>query len=175
MSQVKSHKTGTGFDSVQKTKEDPNPDFEDFKYIQYIPRNMEKNSINFERAIRELHRPKHEETILRLKPQSPTKHGGFESVFLKWSKEKKRNSATKEVKGGKDKDLDDLISQSDKKAFMSSIQPEKKAFGIEAEGYVFGPHLEKCKRVHIHSRTCSKAKDLDLAEVQSRAFRFMVL
>jgi len=43
-------------------------------------------------------------------------------------------------------------------------------------GYVYGKYFQrKCQRLHNHSKTCSKVKDIDLADLQSKAFKFMIL
>ena len=44
------------------------------------------------------------------------------------------------------------------------------------QGYVYGKYFQKqCQRSHNHSKTCSKVKDKDLADLQSKAFKFMIL
>ena len=44
------------------------------------------------------------------------------------------------------------------------------------QGYVYGKYFQKqCQRSHNHSKTCSKVKDIDLADLQSKAFKFMIL
>eukprot|EP00356_Strombidium_inclinatum_P014571 CAMPEP_0170490020 /NCGR_PEP_ID=MMETSP0208-20121228/8299_1 /TAXON_ID=197538 /ORGANISM="Strombidium inclinatum, Strain S3" /LENGTH=41 /DNA_ID= /DNA_START= /DNA_END= /DNA_ORIENTATION= len=41
---------------------------------------MDLNSVNFERAIREIHKPKKEDMLVKLKKKPVTKHGGFEAL-----------------------------------------------------------------------------------------------
>ena len=43
-------------------------------------------------------------------------------------------------------------------------------------GYVYGKYYERtCQKLHKHSLTGPKVKDIDLAELQSKAFKFMIL
>jgi len=45
----------------------------------------------------------------------------------------------------------------------------------KVSGFVYGNQTKNCFASHLHSRECSKARDLDLAHLQSLAFQFMLL
>lgn len=82
-----------------------------------------------------------------------TKHGGFESIYL--TTNEARNQA---------------------KSTLNTIEETCVHSGIEGgAGYLYGNQNKRCRRNHVHSRGCSKTKELDLAEVQTKAFKFMVL
>jgi len=56
----------------------------EFKYIQYLPKDMDANrNVNIDKAIRSLYAPPQKDIYQLSKPKSPTKHGGFEAIFLK--------------------------------------------------------------------------------------------
>lgn len=42
-------------------------------------------------------------------------------------------------------------------------------------GYLYGNHQERCKTAHMHSKNCSKEREFDLADLQTKAFKYMVL
>ena len=45
----------------------------------------------------------------------------------------------------------------------------------KVKGFIYGPQGRKCQHEHVHSRECSKIKDIDIAKVQTLAFQFMLL
>lgn len=45
----------------------------------------------------------------------------------------------------------------------------------KVKGFIYGPQGSKCQHKHVHSRECSKIKDIDIAQVQTLAFQFMLL
>lgn len=46
---------------------------------------------------------------------------------------------------------------------------------ISTTGYLYGSQSKACKENHLHGRTCSKNKNVDLAELQSTAFKYLIL
>jgi hypothetical protein len=45
----------------------------------------------------------------------------------------------------------------------------------KVKGFMYGPQARRCLSNHVHSRECSKVKDIDLASLQTLAFQFMLL
>lgn len=69
-----------GANAVTKQTEDDDKLEDEFKYIQYIPKAGGRNDHGLDRAIRQLYVPREQP---RAKPASPTKHGGFEQMFIR--------------------------------------------------------------------------------------------
>lgn len=42
-------------------------------------------------------------------------------------------------------------------------------------GFLYGRHLKDCRENHLHGRTCTKNKLIDIAELQSKAFKYLIL
>ena len=42
-------------------------------------------------------------------------------------------------------------------------------------GFLYGDHLKDCMENHLHGRNCTKKKLVDIAELQSKAFKYMIL
>lgn len=108
-------------------------------------------NLNLDSAIKTLYAPKRKGVMERAEPKPPTQHGGFEALFLK----KKEQDTTK---------ADDL----DKKSMFESSGWNKSTMSPKS---AVGAHTAmSCRR-----KSCLHGKDVDLAELQSKAFKFMVL
>ena len=112
----------------------------------------DSNNVNIDKAIRTLYAPPRKDATeaQRDREKPPTKHGGFEAVFLKRKEdeakeaERKLEAAAEELRG---------------LPLGATLSPETTA------------DVASC----IRRRNCSKAADLDIADLESKAFRFMVL
>jgi len=80
---------------------------DEFKYIQYIPKAGGRNDHGLDRAIRQLYVPREHP---RVKPASPTKHGGFEQMFIR----KPGNRA--------DQEFEDSIDQASANSFSVNVK-----------------------------------------------------
>ena len=94
MSQVRSKDRRHETQTTAERGDDVMPEF---KYIQYLPKDMEANrNVNIDKAIRSLYAPPHKDIMQLAKPKSPTKHGGFEAVFLKRKEDFEKEQQEKE-------------------------------------------------------------------------------
>ena len=57
-------------------------ELEEFKYVQYVPRDLSAANVTVERAIRSLYERNHT-NVAQISPKKETKHGGFETLYLK--------------------------------------------------------------------------------------------
>ena len=99
--------TVVGGGGVTKETDDEDKLEDEFKYIQYIPKAGGRADHGLDRAIRQLYVPREHP---RVKPASPTKHGGFEQMFIR----KPGNRASQE--------FEDSIDQASANSFSMNGQ-----------------------------------------------------
>ena len=152
-----------GGEAAAKEADDEAEVEDEFKYIQYIPKAGGRTDHGLDRAIRQLYVPRERP---RVKPASPTKHGGFEQMFIR----KPGNRASQE--------FEDSVDQASANSFSVNGQVPSEDLNKRKEqlkSYLYGEQIHHCQKNHIHSRGCAKEKEFDIAELQTKAFKFMVL
>ena len=133
----------------------------DLKYIQFIAKDMDKHGVNVDQAMRNLFIP--QSNYVPKKPPA-TKHGGFEALFLQNSSNNDYTSTIRST--GAPTAGSDVMRRRNNTALNQTIS---------TTGYLYGSQSKACQENHLHGRTCSKHKNVDLAELQSTAFKYLIL
>lgn len=124
---------------------------------------MDKKSVSIDSALRNIFIPKQDVKKAR---EPPTKHGGFEALYVK-----DYIADQKTITGPNRYDTIRASSDFARSQHSSSMNHTISTAG----GFLYGRHLRDCREKHLHGRTCTKNKLIDIAELQSKAFKYLIL
>ena len=126
---------------------------------------MGRNNLNIDQAMRNAYIKRYTNISQKqLEEKSLSKHGGFDAFFVR------RDGAAAARAGPSAAQTLDVNKKTNE--VQKTI---KQAMNRTVTGFIHGDHSRNCAERHAHSRACSKNRNLDLAELQSKAFKYLIL